>query len=374
MDDKEIPIAEFTRRGDRMRAALRERRLDAAIVTRPENVYYLSNFRASSIAAWTARFHALVVPALAPPRLLARALEAGSAAMQWTDDPMLWADHEDPYARVAAALLGSREAPGALRVGVENGRLTVSQLDDLVRVLPGAEFVDITGCVEQLAAELSEPEVDCMRRAAAVTELGMRTALGLIEVGGYPYEVVGAAHQAMYAAGQTDFEKSFVAVWSGPRGGMMHDTRTTQPFAPGDIATVEIMGVDRHYKACAQTSVLLPSDTGPAPEVLEARRLVAAMHDAARAVVRAGVTAGAVFDAANAIYRESLGEDYFRRVGGSLGLTMFALDLVRGSEVVLPAGTPLLVQTLVTEPVLLTCASTMIVTEAGFEQLTSSVV
>ena len=371
MSDNEIPIVEFTRRGDLMRAALRARRLDAAIVTRPENVYYLSNFRASSIAAWTARFHALVFPVEAPPRLLARALEAESAAMQWTADPMLWADHEDPYPRVAAAALGSRQTHGAPRVGVEKGTLTVSQLDDLVRVLPGAEFVDITGCIEQLAAELSAAEVDCMRRAAAVTELGMSTALDHIEVGRYPYDVVGAAHQAMYAAGQTDFEKSFVAVWSGPRGGMMHDTRTTRPFAPGDIATVEIMGVDRHYKACAQTSVVLQSETGPAPEVLEARRLVVAMHDAARAVVRAGVTAGAVFDAANAIYRESFGQDYFRRVGGSLGLTMFALDLVKESDAVLLAGTPLLVQTLVTKPVLLTCASTMIVTEAGFEQLTS---
>ena len=47
------PDAEFVRRTDRMRAALRERGLAAAVVTRPENIYYLSNFRASAIAAWS---------------------------------------------------------------------------------------------------------------------------------------------------------------------------------------------------------------------------------------------------------------------------------------------------------------------------------
>lgn len=365
---------EFERRALQLRTHLREQGLHAAIITRAPNIYYLSDFRASAIASWTARFHALLVPLEGSARLLARSLESESAQLQWTPDPLLWDDHEDPYALVAGALRAASagQADGQLRVGIEKTYLSVTQLEQLSEALPGARFTDITGVVEKIAAELSVSEVEYMRRAAEVTAAGMRTALKTVKVGAYPYEVVGRVHETMYAAGQSDFEKSFVAVWSGPRGGMMHDTRTTQQFRAGDIATIEIMGVDHQYLACSQTCV--PLGGPPSAAVREAYDLIVEMHDAARATVRAGVKAGEVFEAASAIYRARYGRDYFRRVGGSAGLTLFALDLVKDSEVVLPVGTPLLVQTLVTEPVLLTCASTVLVTGSGYTGLTPRIV
>lgn len=361
-----MSAAEFENRIQRLQAYLAGQGLDAAVVTRAPNVYYLSDFRAAAIASWTARFHALIVPAAGDARLLARSLESESAHLQRTPDPILWDDHEDPYALTAGVLKGTR------RLGIEKSHLSVAQLEQLSSALPDARFTDITGVIERFAAELSPGETEHMRRAAAVTAAGMRTALDTIAVGAYPYEVIGRVHEAMYGAGQSDFEKSFVAVWSGPRGGMMHDTRTTQRFAAGDIATIEIMGADHQYLACSQTC--LPLGGPPAAEVREAYDLIVAMHDAARGVLRAGVTAGEVFDAANALYRARFGRDYFRRVGGSAGLTLFALDLVKDSEVELPAGTPLLVQTLVTEPVLLTCATTVLVTTGGYTELTPRIV
>ncbi|MBO0820444.1 MAG: aminopeptidase P family protein [Nocardiopsaceae bacterium] len=366
-----MSASEFERRTGRLRACLAERELDAAVITRAPNIYYLSDFRASAIASWTARFHALIVPADGDARLLARSLESESAGRQWTRDPLLWDDHEDPYALVAGVLPQAADG-GHLRLGVEKSHLSVAQLEHLSQALPGARFTDITGVTETLAAELSPAETGHMRRAAEVTAAGMRTALEGVKVGAYPYEVIGRVHEAMYGAGQSDFEKSFVAIWSGPRGGMMHDTRTTQRFRAGDIATIEIMGTDHQYLACSQTCV--PLGDRPPAAVREAYDLIVKMHDAARAVVRAGVTAGQVFDAANAVYRDRFGRDYFRRVGGSAGLTLFALDLVKGNQTELPAGTPLLVQTLVTEPVLLTCATTILVTADGYDELTPRIV
>jgi Xaa-Pro aminopeptidase len=95
------------------------------------------------------------------------------------------------------------------------------------------------------------------------------------------------------------------------------------------------------------------------------------MHEAARKTVKAGATAGDIFDAANAVYRPARGVDYFRRCGGSMGLTVFTIDLVSGRNDVLEPGMALLVQTLLNDPVLLTCASTVMVTETGYEELTA---
>ena len=54
-----------------------------------------------------------------------------------------------------------------------------------------------------------------------------------------------------------------------------------------------------------------------------------------------------------------------------MGLTVFTIDLVNGRKDILKPGTALLIQTLLDDPVLLTCASTVMVTEMGCEELTS---
>jgi Xaa-Pro aminopeptidase len=136
--------------------------------------------------------------------------------------------------------------------------------------------------------------------------------------------------------------------------------------------TVEIIGVDTHYRAGAQ-ACLYVGDDAPPKNVAEAYGLVVKMNEKAKAAVKAGVTAGEVFDAASAVYRAARGTDYYRRCGGSMGLTLFALDLVKGRTDILKPGVALLIQTLVDEPVLLTCASTVMVTDTGYEELTNPV-
>jgi len=98
------------------------------------------------------------------------------------------------------------------------------------------------------------------------------------------------------------------------------------------------------------------------------------MHANATNAVRAGAATGEVFDAASAVYREARGSDYYRRCGGSMGLTVFTLDLLRGSRDVLAPGVSLLIQTLVDDPVLLTCASTVMVTADGCDELTQPLI
>ena len=56
-----------------------------------------------------------------------------------------------------------------------------------------------------------------------------------------------------------------------------------------------------------------------------------------------------------------------------MGLTIFEIPLVKGNQTILRAGTCLLMQTLVDDPVLLTCSSTVLVTETGYETLTDPI-
>jgi Xaa-Pro dipeptidase len=367
LNELSFSAAEFEGRLAKIRERMKARALDALVLTRGENIFYGSGFRASHFASWLSELHALVIPANGAPRLLTRALEREIAKLQWTGSPRLYADHENPYEILVNILNESDNA--AKIIGVEERFLKVSQLKKIQSHLPGAKLSDASGLVEAVAAVPSMAESDCLRRAARITDIGFQAGLRELREGIYPYQVIGKIHDAMYQAGQRDFDMSLVCVWSGPQGGRMHDTVTTDKIKKSDIVTLEVWGVDNHYKAGAQASIYV-GDTPPAA-IVEAYELNARMHQAACKTVKGGATAGDVFDGANSIYRRARGADYFRRCGGSMGLTIFTIDLVNGREDVLNAGVALLVQTLLDDPVLLTCASTVMVTDQGYEELTS---
>jgi Xaa-Pro dipeptidase len=366
VDELAFPAAEFEQRLARIRAKMKAAGLNALMVTRGENIFYASGFRASHFASWLSELHALIIPESGAPRLMTRALEREIARLQWTDSPSLYMDHENPYEILRRILAETGNTDSA--IGIEERFLKVSQLKKIQAHLPGAKFVDASGLVENVAASPSSAESECLRNAARITNIGFRTGIDALADGVYPYEVIGKIHDSMYQAGQRDFDMSLVCVWSGPKGGRMHDTSTTEKIKTGDIVTIEVWGVDNHYKAGAQASIYVGKN--PPAEVVAAYALNSAMHASAAKAVKAGRTAGDVFDAVNRVYRPARGADYYRRCGGSMGLTVFKIDLVNGRADLLKPGVALLVQTLLDDPVLLTCASTVMVTEQGCEELT----
>jgi Xaa-Pro dipeptidase len=362
-----FPQSEFEQRLQKIQHAMKGRGLDALVLTRGENIFYTSGFKASHFAGWLSELHAVVVPGQGAPSLLTRALELETTKVQWTPAPRTHMDHEDPYPILVDMIVRAGAQAGT--VGIEKRFLKLSQFDKLQHHLPRARFVDASGLVEGVAASPSPRESACMREAARITNVGFNVGLREIRAGVYPYEIIGKIHAAMYTAGQRDFDMSLVCIWSGPQGGRMHDTSTTERIKHGDMVTVEVWGVDNHYKVGAQASIYVGGD--PPDAVVAGYELVVRMHDVARQAVRPGATAGEVFEAASAVYRSAKGKDYYRRCGGSMGLTVFTTDLVKGCVDVLKPGVALLVQTLVDAPVLLTCASTVMVTEDGCEILTS---
>jgi Xaa-Pro dipeptidase len=359
--------SEFQGRITKIREKMKAAGLNALVLTRAENIFYGSGFRASHFASWLSELHALVIPENGTPRLMTRSLEREIAKLQWTPSPQLYMDHENPYEILRRILAETGNTDS--KVGIEERFLKVSQLKKIQNILPAATFADASGLVESVAAIPSRVESECLRRAAEITNIGFWAGIEALGEGVYPYEVIGKTHAAMYQAGQRDFDMSLVCVWSGPQGGRMHDTSTTERIRSGDIVTVEVWGVDNHYKAGAQASIYVGKN--PPADVVKAYDLNAKMHASAVSAVRAGKTAGEVFDAVNGVYRPARGADYYRRCGGSMGLTVFTVDLVNGRKDILKPGTALLIQTLLDDPVLLTCASTVMVTETGCEELTS---
>jgi Xaa-Pro dipeptidase len=361
---------EIALRVARVQAAAKRKGVSALVLTRPQNIYYLSGFRASHFAGQLSEMHALVVPTEGLPRLMTRALEKSIAELQWSEKPSFYMDHEDPYTLLQSIF--HENSIRADQLGIEERFLSVRQLSRLKRVFPQVQYHDVTGLVEAIAVKSSPSEVVRLRGAAKVTNVGFEAGIAAVREGVYPYEVVGRIHEAMYKSGQSDFDMSMVCVWAGEKGGRMHDTRTTELIKAGDAVTVEIFGVDHQYKVGAQGTVFVGRK--PSSDVQKSYGLLVDMFKAARDAVRPGATSGDIYDAANGPYRAAFGSDYYRKVGGTMGLTVFNIALTKGSKDILEPGMCLLVQTLVDDPALITCSSTVLVTDNGYETLTAPIV
>lgn len=364
---------EHAGRVDRLQQELARRGLDALVVARPQNVYYLTGFRSlgAGLATGMGLIHAALVPVSGPPVLFVRSLETKAAVhYSWTDvEP--YPDYEDPYALIA------RRVRDARRVGVEHLELTVHQLGELARALPGTELVDVGPLVEQFRRVKSPAELVHVREASRIASLGLRTAIDGVSAGSRVADVVAVTARAMYEAGQDDISWPPLLLAAGPDGGRMHDTALDGVIQLGDVVTMEVTGSCHLYVAVAMASVCVGP---PSPEVAAGYEVAVDLHQAARAAIRPSAAAAEIHAASDRASRAAGHGPYHRRVGGMVGInsqpSLFfeGLSLVKDEATRLEAGMTVLVQPGVDRPAMMVVASTNLVTDGGYEELTSPIV
>src|SRR5262249_52731240 len=291
-----------------------ERRLDALLLTRPQNVYYLTGFRSmgAGLAAGMGQIHAALVPLAGTPTLFIRALETRTAAKYCWSEVAPYRDYEDAY-----ALIAGRLPADARRIGVEHDEITALQLERLRRAGGGAlEIVDVSGLVEPLRRLKSRSEIEYCREAGRIAEVGLHAAIDVVKDGARVATVVAEATRAMYEQGQDDINWPAVIVWSGPEGGLMHDTGLGGLISSGHLVTLEVTGSRELYPADAMGTICVGA---PARAIEEGYAISVALHDAAQRALRAGVSGGDVHAQADAVFQAAGQGPYYRRARGASG-------------------------------------------------------
>jgi Xaa-Pro aminopeptidase len=177
----------------------------------------------------------------------------------------------------------------------------------------------------------------------------------------------------MYEQGQDDVNWPPVLVWSGPEGGLMHDTALEGVISAGHLVTLEVTGTRELYVADAMGTTCVGP---PSKAIEEGYAISVALHDAAQKALRAGVTGGEVHAQADAVFQAAGQGPYYRRVGGAVGInaqpSLFfeGLNLLKGETTRLEGGMTVLVQPGVDRPAMIIVASTNLVVDRGFEELT----
>ena len=305
-------IEEYHQRLAALREKMVAREIDALLLAAPENLYYVTGYQTFGFH----NYQLLCVPIESEPFLILRNLESYLVQRYaWIDDVVGWDDTDDPIAITVEALRAHNLL--GKRIGIEERSFFLRvchwrALNEKINTV-----VDGSGLVEKCRARKSPREVEYMREAARMTDLGMQAAIQEIQAGKSENDVAAGAFDTMTRAGAEYLTRDPI-VTSGDRAGIPHTCYYRRQLQDGDSVLLEMSGVYNRYYSPLMRGVVI----GGANPKLE--RLADACIEglnAAIEAVRPGATSGEVDEACRSVIeREGLWEYFRKRTGYSVGI------------------------------------------------------
>jgi Xaa-Pro dipeptidase len=338
-EDMTFTFEEYQSRLAALRLRIADRRLDAVVISDPENIMYLTDYQTTGYSF----FQALVVPLDDEPFMITRAMEESNIiARTWVERTRPYPDTGDAIQMLVDAL---REFGLAnKRIGYERNSyfFPAYQQDRVHTTLTEAKLLDCFGIVEQGRICKSPAEIELMRKAAFATEAGMQAGIDACQAGVTENEIGAAISAAMFRAGGEP-PAVMPYVTSGPRTMIGHATWEGRSVLPGEHVFLEVGGCYRRYHTAMMRTVVLGELSDSMHHAQE--RMKHALH-AVHDKVQPGMT---VSDAdnlvRNIISENDVGARLITRSGYSIGIAFppswdegYIVSLKQGESTVLQPG------------------------------------
>jgi Xaa-Pro aminopeptidase len=341
-----FPVNEYHQRLERARALMRAEKLDALLVSAPNNLVYISGYRTNLFDSNFRPFLA-VVPLEGEPALLLPTLEVGvGEEVSWMTDIRAWGPRpgsvvwgQSPAVIAADSLnaakivIEEKKLAGA-RIGIEQGfgqrlGMSLEQLNTLKSYVPNVEWGDSTGLFWKLRAVKSDKEVEYLRRASQITDKGYEAVLASAKEGMTERQLQGIMGETYMHEG-SDY-RGFIIVQAGPqRYKMMNPYATDRKIKKGDAVTFDFGAVYNGYWSDLTRTFFIGEAT---PQQRK-------MYDDAREVseltvkqVKPGVTCESIdLFAEQQLKDRGYAEYMLHRTGHSIGLEVHELPSIGAGE------------------------------------------
>jgi Xaa-Pro aminopeptidase len=308
---------------DKLRLSLEAHGAGALLETHLPNIFYLCGFSGDSGAL----------------------LVDGSSATLFTDGRFtIQAKQESPGIRarihrgpLLEAVGDHLRKRGRSRVALSPSRVTLAGWKALKKAAgPAIKWVGVDGMVDQLRAVKDAFEIDRLRDAARLGSEVMEETIRQIRPGVTELEIAAEIGYRMRRKGASG-ESFEPIVAAGARSALPHARPTARQIGKNELVVLDLGAILRHYCSDLTRTVYV----GRAPvRVRQWYQAVLEAQSAARSVLKAGVTTGAVDAAArNVLQRKGLGRYFVHSTGHGLGIEIHEDPRVaRGQKWALEAG------------------------------------
>lgn len=304
-----------TKKLDRIQRGLKGRKLDALLVTQPENRRYLSGY--------TARDHAinesagvLFIPAEGEPYLLTDSrfeLQARQEAAAFK--VKLYPRGLFPLLRLLLKRHRSKRLAFESHYFLHSTAQTLAGLTDSLKI----ELVPLTGLVEELRLKKTPEELTAIERAVLLNEAVFQEVYRSLQPGQTEKEVAWAIEDTMRLMGAEgpSFE---TIVAGGPNAALPHAVPSGRPLAEGETIVIDMGLILNGYCADMTRTVVLGD---PDAKTTALFRLVRKAQLAALNSLRPGISGQAVDKIARGVIeRAGLGERFGHSLGHGVGLNV----------------------------------------------------
>lgn len=307
---------------NRLRAELKERELDACLVTKIENVFYLSGFTGDTGALLISGDEAYF---FADSRFT---LQASQEATGFIVVPV-----ERSFFASIAQFLTQRNWP---KVGVEAHHLSVGNFQKLQKALNSKVSLEpLDQLVEKLRMIKEPAELAIMKEAVTLTEAAFNELLPLIKPGVTERYLQVQLIKLLYEAGFSGPSFDFI-VASGERGALPHGVATDRTVNSGELITFDFGGVYNRYCSDMTRTIAVGEIS---PQLKEIYQIVHLAQDEAEKAARPGMN-GRDLDAVSrqVIADSGYGDNFGHGLGHGVGLEIHELPAVspRGEELLKP--------------------------------------
>jgi Xaa-Pro dipeptidase len=295
------------------------RGLDGLLVFRQESMYYLTGYDTFGYVFFQCLYMGADGETLT---LLTRTPDLRQAEhTSVIEDIRVWYDAEgaDPTWDLRRIL--DEHNIGGKRLGIETDAygLTGYNLKRVEAALGGfCELVEASDLVTHLRMVKSPAEIEYVREAARLADLGLDRAVEVAAPGVFEGEVLAALQGAIFEGGG-DFPANEVIIGSGPRALLFRYAAGMRRMDPVDQLSLEWAGSYRHYHAAMMRTLAV----GEASEYQ--RHLFAVVREALEEMTEAlspGRPVGEVDEAHRRVLDGAgLGEHRYAACGYSLGTT-----------------------------------------------------
>lgn len=310
--EKELPFskAEYASRLRRIRARMRDEGVDLLYLSSPESMYYVSGYRAEWYQAQSPK-NWLPMSGIAihadHDKLLALDNEEELVMIKYTtvaDDIRAFSD--DLSINMVDWVLSELSDEGWMggTVGLEmwsyRPNRIVSEVFQHALEGRGCRVVDASDIIRQMRSAKSPKELEYVRQAARVADIGMTAAIDTMRPGMTELQVYGEVVRAMVEVGGEN-PAITMPVASGKKSACAHALASTKKIRKGEIVNVDVCGVvNRYHSNMARTF----SMGRPDPEVAGVVRASGGSFGLLRKILRPNVPVIKIMEAMKAYYEE----------------------------------------------------------------------
>jgi len=303
---------------------LKENHLDAAFITTPDNVFYVSGFRSNPHE----RLLGVAIFQDAAPLLICPQMEIPDAkAAGWAFDIVGHQDTDNPWHLLKKAI--EEKGIQISQLAIEKSHMTVERLEALQELFPQSSFTRLDDQLNAMRVVKDERELDILRQAAAYADYAVEVGVSEIAEGKTELEILTAIELAMKKKGISHMSFDTM-VLSGPKTASPHGKPGDRKIQKGDFVLFDLGVIYEGYCSDITRTVSFGEPSDQQKEVYETVRQA---EQAAVDAVKPGVRAMDLDKIARDVITEAgYGEFFTHRLGHGLGISVHEFPSVTGAN------------------------------------------